>query len=1229
MTADRFDPKVTGIPDPAEYGDISKLPTGQVLPMGIQEHRARRAGLHRDIRIGKDQMFSWATKGKGLPGPGESQAQFQTPLHSEQYGMNFEGKLPKGIYGAGSVKHQEKGSVIIHKAEPNKILFTTSHTRYPQTYVGIRTGKKPTDWLFMNLTPKSLEEFAGPGVSPEKEHYNTAEPSDVEGLYNQKNTFSEKVDGARMLLKLRKHYVEAASYRPSVTGFPIMHTSRLQLPRDLDIPHRLLGSTLVAEAYGDREPEEKTAMAPAVQAGIVSKLRGLPAIQRGAVTHALKLQGPTGDRIRQNFTKSFMPNLQRAAPMPTGMTSPVAGAPVQTMLPKPAMGQGFMGKAGAYHKSRSKKKLLAALGQSTEPIDNKPGQSDSAMVTGSDAPRLEQGLKMGAVNPLAMEAVEQSPRLFGWLFGKKEEPEAKKPGLPAMIHPLPKVMANQADITRRAEMPAEESRGSPEPKVANAIGRVEPEVAKKVFMPNFKVKPMKPDTRPLLQDKAAAVKPGIGLFSRFMKRTHQHIQRVCDNASKLVKRYPGKYAGLIGQSRKHDKSKFSKGEMVPYIWLTEFHRHNNDGKKFEYPEGMKARVDKACLHHINSNRHHVEFHGGDGSKMTKIDIAEMVCDWAAMSQELGTSLREWSDKKIKTLKCTKPQVEMINEIIDFFEPAEKKAATSNWKDLAKAYYANVDAGHGLPHVYAVTHNAKYLAAKYYPEAPHVVSRAAFLHDIGNSVNREQHEIIGAQIAEKNPKLLAGLTDPQADQVLEAIRQHRSSTGNPQHIVGQIVSDADRMSDVRLTPEQASLHSLHRAILYGQHHHPELTDVQHVERAIRHIRKKYGDPTAPGRRVYFPETGDILAARDANMSELTKLPPEEIIERIKKQADAIPTQDPVRPLLQDKAAGFLHGTQFHNMDRVFNPDTHFIPLAMQLAARQRGDTAAATVKGVGQALIGQGSPLMRREGLAHELFHNSKSILSHWEPAAYFSGGYSAPRNAGVLSRILGGLKSTGKYLLNKEGAHAAPGYKTADAIPTQELGGILNSSLAESVRKQREQKVKMRLAIFNILSQGKKPVDSAVVPYNERIKMIQEILGHLPEEQFHLPEMADTPESKRKLFEAIQSGKNPRTHEGVVVWPETGVPTKIKFMPESDVTVRSIFPGEAKYEGVGAGGFEYSLPDSDKVVGKVGTGLSDELRTAMLKNPEAYIGRTARIKSMGQYPSGAHRAPGLIAMHEG
>ena len=205
---------------------------------------------------------------------------------------------------------------------------------------------------------------------------------------------------------------------------------------------------------------------------------------------------------------------------------------------------------------------------------------------------------------------------------------------------------------------------------------------------------------------------------------------------------------------------------------------------------------------------------------------------------------------------------------------------------------------------------------------------------------------------------------------------------------------------------------------------------------------------------------------------------------------------------------------------------------------------------------------------------------------------------------------------------------TGRAVPPQELGGILNAATLKSLQKQRTQKVDLKNLIFNVLRYGKQDV-GADVPYAERLKMLQDVAQFLPEKKFHLPETAGTPKEQRALWKRVTSGKHPLTHEGIVAWPKAGgKPTKVKIYDDYDVHVTDIFPGKKRLAGVGAGGFGYALQPGGERAGEVGTGLSEEMRKAMFENPEEFIGRVARIRAQGQFPSGAYRAPSLVSMHE-
>lgn len=204
-------------------------------------------------------------------------------------------------------------------------------------------------------------------------------------------------------------------------------------------------------------------------------------------------------------------------------------------------------------------------------------------------------------------------------------------------------------------------------------------------------------------------------------------------------------------------------------------------------------------------------------------------------------------------------------------------------------------------------------------------------------------------------------------------------------------------------------------------------------------------------------------------------------------------------------------------------------------------------------------------------------------------------------------------------------------IPVQELGGILNASVLRSLEKQKEGRVRLKNMLFDVVRMGKEPVEPLSLTPEERLAKLREVSKVLPKRIFHLPETAKTPEEARSLFERISSGKHPRTAEGIVAWPrEPGkVPRKVKLSPEADVWIKSIFPGMGKLEGAGAGGFEYSRSPEGPVVGRVGTGFTEQTRKEMLEDPESWIGRIARIHSQGDFPrTGAFRAPSFVGLHE-
>lgn len=206
------------------------------------------------------------------------------------------------------------------------------------------------------------------------------------------------------------------------------------------------------------------------------------------------------------------------------------------------------------------------------------------------------------------------------------------------------------------------------------------------------------------------------------------------------------------------------------------------------------------------------------------------------------------------------------------------------------------------------------------------------------------------------------------------------------------------------------------------------------------------------------------------------------------------------------------------------------------------------------------------------------------------------------------------------------GERAGKAIPNQELSGILNSTLENALSKQKTNQIKLKVALFNVIKSRRLNAED---PYLMRAKGLGELVSRLKDSPFTTPPMEVDPKAARRLFEDIRAGRHPLTHEGVVAFPETGVPTKIKPAGEADVIIKRVFPAETKGGKPRAGGFAYALPESpDREAGRVGSGFSHDTLRDMLADPEKYVGRTARIEMQEQFPSGAYRGPRFHSLHE-
>lgn len=174
-------------------------------------------------------------------------------------------------------------------------------------------------------------------------------------------------------------------------------------------------------------------------------------------------------------------------------------------------------------------------------------------------------------------------------------------------------------------------------------------------------------------------------------------------------------------------------------------------------------------------------------------------------------------------------------------------------DLSKyeKMYETFDVAHGIDHIEMTRKRAAVLAKKYAPELEELVYIAATLHDIGLVGGREDHEKRGAELVEKDLELKNYLGAEKHKMVVDAIAQHRASTGNPETILGKIVSDADRISSTN------SSGLLGRSYIYRIKENPEMSDEEKLIDSAKHIKEKFG-PGCRGSRTYFEETAREIA-----------------------------------------------------------------------------------------------------------------------------------------------------------------------------------------------------------------------------------------------------------------------------------------------------------------------------------------------------------------------------------
>jgi bifunctional non-homologous end joining protein LigD len=115
----------------------------------VQEHHAR--ALHWDLRLEHDGvLLSWAVP-KGIPStPQRNHLAVHTEDHPLEY-LDFEGEIPEGNYGAGTMGVWDRGEYEIHEMRDDKLVVTFHGERVEGRYALFQTDGK--NWIIHRMDP--------------------------------------------------------------------------------------------------------------------------------------------------------------------------------------------------------------------------------------------------------------------------------------------------------------------------------------------------------------------------------------------------------------------------------------------------------------------------------------------------------------------------------------------------------------------------------------------------------------------------------------------------------------------------------------------------------------------------------------------------------------------------------------------------------------------------------------------------------------------------------------------------------------------------------------------------------------------------------------------------------------------------------------------------------------------------------------------------------------------
>ncbi len=218
----------------------------------VQEHHARR--LHWDLRLEHEgALASWAIPNGIPPVPADNRLAVRTEDHPLEY-LEFEGEIPAGEYGAGTMSVWDTGRYELHKWDPGKVELTFHGERLNGRYALFALGSsrsrnrkendgedEPGDWMIHRM---DAPEDPDRQPMPERIVPMLARPTTTVPRPEADWSFELKWDGVRAIAYVRpgRLRLESRNQREITDSYPEVRG----LLRNLGMREAVLDGEIVA-----------------------------------------------------------------------------------------------------------------------------------------------------------------------------------------------------------------------------------------------------------------------------------------------------------------------------------------------------------------------------------------------------------------------------------------------------------------------------------------------------------------------------------------------------------------------------------------------------------------------------------------------------------------------------------------------------------------------------------------------------------------------------------------------------------------------------------------------------------------------------------------------------------------------------------------------------------------------------------------------------------------------